>query len=59
MDYVSEFTLLFLKLLGKLDKQDRYHALKAIVEAVMDPRELCNLFFQSKFASNGKLKIIG
>ncbi|MFQ5762128.1 MAG: type II toxin-antitoxin system RelE/ParE family toxin [Candidatus Bathyarchaeia archaeon] len=45
MNYESEFTPLFLKLLAKLDKQIKARVLKALEDVLTDPRSGSQLIF--------------
>ena len=48
MNYGSEFTPLFLKLLAKLDEQIRERVLKAVEEVLKDPRSGSRLVFSQQ-----------
>lgn len=45
MSYASEFTPIFLKLLGRFDKQVKERVLKALEEVLKDPRRGSRLVF--------------
>ncbi len=55
MSYDSEFTPLFLKLLGKLDKQVRERVLNAIAEVVKDPKRGSQLVFSRQVCFKWKI----
>ena len=55
MSYDSNFTPLFLKLLGKLDKPVRDRVLTAVAEVVKDPRRGSQLVFSRQVCYKWKV----
>lgn len=55
MSYDSEFTPLFLKLLGKIDKQVKERVLTAITEVVRDPKRGSQLVFSRQVCFKWKV----